>query len=156
MTNIMSTIERLFTRYWDDDISEDEETQIEEMAAALVEQNDWHAVYSALTAFLLVNCVTPEQAINTAHIFWELGWCEQPIVDPYRFLGYLYYRIDFNSAQHDKMDMMDTLTTAILLKAGYTYADMYINSDYTPETDAKLIEAVNNWRSGIYHDFPNT
>lgn len=153
MTSIMNVMDRLFNRYWDADLSDAEEMQIDEMAAKLIEQNGWLTVYSALTAYLLTSCLTPEQAIDVVHIFWELGWCERPIADPYRFLGYLYYRIEFNSARYDKMDMMDTLTTTILLKAGYLYADMYRNPDYTPETDANLIEAVNKWRSGQYHDF---
>lgn len=92
-------IERLFHRYWDEEMSEEEQYEIENDAEELVRQHGWSDVYCAACDYLRAKCTEPEAVINFAHLYWIYGWHKNPIDDPYEFLGCFYARIDIYCTQ---------------------------------------------------------
>lgn len=145
--DIESIIEHLFNRKWDEDLTDEEEEKLENEAETLVGKCSWKSIYAAVSAYMHNNCKTPESAINFACLYWGYGWQDYPLPDPYRFLGYLYYRINLNPEKYDSMDILDSLSTTILPKAGFQEADLVLHTQYMPEQDPKIIEAVNSFKS---------
>ena len=139
-------IEQLFNIPWDVDISEEEDDKLLDSAEALVAENGWLDVYNAAFEYLKTECKSPESVVNFAHNYWGYGWAESPIPNPHEFLGYLYYRINFEASKYDSMDILDSLCITILPKAGFSEADLYLNTQYTPESDPKLIAAANEYK----------
>jgi len=137
--DINEKIEYLFGRPWDEDLSDSQESELLDEAGQLVEKAGWPETYSAAISYLHEACVTPESAINFAHLFWDYGWYEKPIPDPHRLLAYLYYRINFEVEKYDSPGILDSLAITILPKAGYKEADLMRNSQYIPENDPKII-----------------
>jgi hypothetical protein len=95
---------------------------------------------------LFKKCHTIDDVINFANWFWSYEGQKYQIEDPYSFLAYFYYILDFKTQEYDSSDILFTLSTAILKKAGYKYADTYNNPEYMPETDPQMIEAVERLR----------
>ena len=145
-TEISSMITYLFDRYWDEDLSDKEIDKLEQDAEDLVSEYGWEHVYPIALDYLHNKCIAPQDIINFASNYWTYGWYDHPIPDPYAFLGYLYYRINFETAKYDPMDILDSLATTILPKAGYRDADLYLNPYYMPESDPKIIRAVEEYR----------
>ena len=149
-TEIINCINYLFDRYWDEDLSDELEDKLYQTAYDLVAEYGWEDVYQAAVEYLHSKCLTPEQAVNFASNYWNYGWYEHPIPDPYKFLGYFYYRTSFDTGKYDPMDILDSLATTILPKEGFSEADLVLNTQYMPENDPKIREAVEEYKkSGI-------
>ncbi len=140
--HLPETIKYLFNRYWDEDLSDEEQDALEQCAENTVATYGWSAVFEAAFHYLTSACTKPEDVINFAHLYWIYDWYQWPIKDPYSFLGYFYYRIQFQTSKYDDMDILDSLATTILPKAGFPNADLMLNTRYMPETDPKMIEAA--------------
>lgn len=97
--------------------------------------------------YLFTECKTPESAINFANLFWSYGGQDHPVIEPYKILGYFYYRIDFDTEKYDELGILDSLAIDLLPKAGYSYADRLINDEYIPELDPKIIAQVEAYKS---------
>lgn len=153
MTNdtISAKIKYLFDRYWDEELTEEQEDALQATADELVVSYGWETVFAAVENYLHEYCLTPESVINFANNYWGYYWDDKPIANPHRFLGYLYYRVNFEAAKYDGADILDSLATTLLPKAGYKEADLWFNPRYMPETDPKIIEAANafakEWQS---------
>ena len=142
-------IEYLFNRYWDEDLSDEDQDKLEEAADDLVAEYGWDAVYCAAVEYLHTKCLTPESVINFASNYWTYGWYTNPIPDPHRFLAYFYYRISYETQKYDPMDILDSLSRTILSKAGFSEADLVLNSQYMPENDQKIKAEVDYFKSTI-------
>ena len=140
-------IKHLFQRQWDEELSEEEENLLYDEADNLVAEYEWVDVFNEAFDFLKTSSNTPEDAINFALLYWDYGWYEYPISEPHKFLGYLYYRIDFDTARYDFADILDSLSTTILKNAGFSEADLVLNTQYMPENDPKIIEAAEKYKN---------
>ncbi len=145
---ILETIHYLYDRYWDERLSEEEEDKLNEMAENLVEENGWDKVYKIYTAYLQEPQHTKEDLINAAIQFWNYFWYERKVPDTYGFLSYFYYRIDMQTSQYDATDVLDSLCTNMLPKAGFEAADLMKDPYYMPENDPKMLEYVERWKAG--------
>ena len=145
-SKLTDKIDFLFNRPWDEDISEEIEDELDNEAAALLSEYGWNEVYPILFEYLKEKCESPEAVINFAHLFWGYRLYEHPIPKPHEFLGYFYYRINFDTSKYDPLDILDSLTTTILPKAGFKEADLYLNTQYMPENDSKIMAAVEEYR----------
>lgn len=140
---LISETEFLFSKnLFEDNISEDDFLAMQKRAALLIDEFGWENVFSIWNRYLIENCHTIDEVINFANWFWAYGGQEHPIENPYDFLAYFYFILDFRTAEYDSSDILFSLTTTILPKSGFGYAETHNNPDYTPETDSKLIEAV--------------
>lgn len=143
--DLNATILFLFNRYWDEDLTEEEEDAFDEEAEAAINTYGWNAVFEAANSYLRNNCKDPESVINFAHHYWIYGWHNNDIPNPYDFLSYFYHVLDFKTAEYDEMDILNSLATTILPRAGYSNADMFINPDYMPESDETMISEAHKF-----------
>ena len=107
----------------------------------------WDETFKSWKKYLFTECKTPESAINFANLFWSYGGQDHPVSEPYEFLGYFYFRIDFDTEKYDAGGILDSLAIDLLPRAGYSYADPNINCDYVPELDPRIISAAKAWKS---------
>ncbi|MDO5295156.1 MAG: hypothetical protein Q4F00_00735 [bacterium] len=128
----------LFNRSFEEEITDAEETALLDRANALINTFGWKKVFNSWNNYLHHQCLTPESAINFANWFWFYGGHEHPIPNPYHFIAYFYYRIDYAIQKYDISDILDSLATSILPKAGHREADLYLNPYYMPESDPQI------------------
>lgn len=146
-TELQSKIEYLFNRYWDEELSEEAEDALDELATSVISEFGWPNVYHALTDYLYQNCHTPEEAINAACNFWNCRWAEQIIPNPYVFLSFFYYKINLDEATYDQPGILDSLAITILPNAGISKADIMVNPSYSPLLDKELLLHVDEWKT---------
>lgn len=145
---LLQTVKYLFDRDCEEEMTEDEEDVLQKVADDLVAEYGWNNVFSEADKYLRQFCISPEAVINFAVLFWDYGWYENPIPDPYHFLAYFYYRIDWQTGTYDVRDILDSLCISILPKAGFQDADLSVNPRYMPENDSRLQKAVKRLREG--------
>ena len=80
---IKKEIDYLFDRFWDEDLTDEEQEKLEQDSKDLVVKYGWKAVYSAATEYLHTKCKTPESVFNFASNYWTYGWHDYSIPDPY-------------------------------------------------------------------------
>lgn len=136
---LQSKIKHLFECDWDEDLTEEQEDSYDDEADAIINTYGWDIVFEAANSYLRNNCKDPENVINFAHLYWIYGWHNNDIPNPYNFLAYFYHILDFKTAEYDDMDILNSLATTILPRAGYSNADTYIYTDYMPESDERMI-----------------
>ena len=131
----------LFNRIYGDDTSQEYDLLLDKVEQQISEFG-WEKTFESWINYLFTECKTPESAINFANLFWSYGGQDHPVIEPYKFLGYFYYRIDFDTEKYDELGILDSLAIDLLPKAGYSYADRLINDEYIPELDPKIIAQV--------------
>lgn len=136
----------LYERSYDTELTEEQEDDILDIVDDQIENHGWENTYKSWYAYLVNNCKTPESVVNFANLFWWYGGQDHPIPEPHKFLGYFYYRINMETSKFDNMDILDSLSTTILKKAGFREADLVLNTQYMPENDPKIIAEVENYR----------
>ena len=136
----------LFNRTYGDDTSQEYDLLLDKVEQQITEFG-WDKTFESWKNYLFTECKTPESAINFANLFWSYGGQDYPVIEPYKFLGYFYYRIDFDTEKYDKLGILDSIAIDLLPKAGYSYADRLINDEYIPELDPKLIAEVEAYKS---------
>lgn len=106
-------------------------------------------VFKAWSYYLYKMCHTEEEAINFCNLFFYYGGSEQLIPEPYRFCGYLYYRIDVDrmlAEGHDEVFyLLDSIATQILQRAHCI--SLVEDPYYAPERDPKIIEQIKYWQN---------
>lgn len=145
LSNIDETTQYLFGRSYNDDITDDQEDELLDLVDEQISNYGWKDTFDSWNKYLTGVCISPEAVINFANLFWWYGGQDHPIPNPYMFLGYFYYRINFKSDVYDKADVLDSITRNVLSKAGYREADLVNNPYYMPEKDPKIIEAVRQY-----------
>ena len=103
---LFEKIKYLFDRDCDEEMTEEEEDAIQKVADDLVAEYGWDEVFSETDQYLRRFCTSPETVINFAVLFWNYMWYENPLPDPYRFLAYFYYRINWQTALYDDRDIL--------------------------------------------------
>ena len=78
-------IKYLFDRYWDEELTDEQEDALQAIADDIVSSYGWDAVFVAAENYLHEYCLTPESAVNFAHNYWGYYWADKPIADPHRF-----------------------------------------------------------------------
>ena len=136
----------LFNRIYGDDTSQEYDLLLDKVEQQISEFG-WKKTFESWINYLFTECKTPESAINFANLFWSYGGQDHPVIEPYKFLGYFYYRIDFDTEKYDELGILDSLAIDLLPKAGYSYADRLINDEYIPELDPKIIAQVEAYKS---------
>ena len=127
--------------------SNEQRKETREKVKQQISEFGWEKTFESWINYLFTECKTPESAINFANLFWSYGGQDHPVIEPYKFLGYFYYRIDFDTEKYDELGILDSLAIDLLPKAGYSYADRLINDEYIPELDPKIIAQVEAYKS---------
>ena len=86
---------KLFSQnVYDDSIPDEEFDKLEELAEEVIEKYGWNNVYSDWISYLYDECTTDDMVVNFATLFLNYDGCEKYNPDPYKFIAYLYYRVD--------------------------------------------------------------
>ena len=125
---------------------EKEEERLENLAQKVVDKYGWNMVFEEANNLLHTKCKTPESVVNFSNLYYLYNWHEYAVPDPYSFLAYIYYIIDFDRIKYNA-DILDTIVSGMLPASGYEYGSLFTNNWYTPEKDPRLIEAVNQLRN---------
>ena len=136
----------LFNRTYGAKITDDEEDEILDQVDQQIAEFGWNNTYASWYRYLIDNCKTSESAVNFANLFWWYGGQDHPIQSPHQFLGYLYYLAGFSTKNHETADILDSLATNILPKAGYQEANLELNPNYVPENDSKIVAAAESFK----------
>jgi hypothetical protein len=117
------------------------------MVDNLISKYGWDTVFESWNNYLFRECKTEESVINFAHLFWNYTeCCEYPIKEPFKFLAYFFYRIDFD-IDKDVDGIIDSLACRILEVAKYEPADLYVHPYYIPELDPNIIAEAEVYKS---------
>ncbi|MCR5098974.1 MAG: hypothetical protein K6B14_08500 [Lachnospiraceae bacterium] len=145
--NIDEQTKHLFNRSYGDNLTDDQEDELLDQVDAQISEFGWNDTFASWNKYLLSECKTPESVINFANLFWWYGGQDHAIPDPHNFLGYFYYRINFQSDTYDSTDILDSLSRNILSKAGYREANLVHDPQYMPENDPKIIAAARKYET---------
>ena len=137
---------KLFDRDWNEELTAEEAAGYDTIAETLLRVYGWESMLKGAIDYLHKRCRDPESVINFAHLFWHYGWYDRDIPEPYDFLAYFYYVIDFKTKEYDGQGILLRLTTTILPNEGYMNANPILHPDYTPERDVKMINAVYKYK----------
>jgi len=133
---LKEVIYSLFNRRWDDDLSDEEEERFQNLYDSTVEKYGWEQVFDVIDQYMRDSCLTSQTIVNFVNLFWEYN-CETPrkISDPYRFLGYLYYRVDC-------AEVYEGLVYNLLSGEDDFAHNPFSNYDYIPEEDPGLVAEI--------------
>ena len=137
----------LFNRLFGEELTSKEEDVLVECAENAIREFGWEETFSSWKAYLKNNCHTSESVLNFADLFWWFGGQDHIIPDPYDFLGYFYYHTGVEPDEDGNLDILDSIATTILPKAGYQEADLVLNPQYMPENDPRLLKAVEKYQN---------
>lgn len=143
---LKSETEYIFNRNWEEDLPEEREYECSDKAAALIAEYGWPSVFEAWNSYLHEKCDTPYSVINFAHLYWQYSGEDYPIPEPHKFLGYMLYKLNCKTYKYEDGDIIESLATNILPKAGYREADLYHNPYYNVDKDKKLLAAAEYWK----------
>lgn len=143
--NINTITEYLFNRSHDEELTEEQEDALLDSANNQIENYGWEATFNSWENYLYHKCITPEDAINFALLFWGYGGQDHIIKEPHKFIAYFYYRINYDTETYDSQGILDSIAITILPKAGFSEADIGIHTDYVPESDPLIIKEVNKY-----------
>ena len=146
---LQSETEYLFGRNCEDDLPEEILDDYIDRADNLIAEYGWPAVFEAWNTYLHTKCTTPESVVNFASLYWRYRGEQYPIPEPHKFLGYLLYKVNCKMFDYENGDIIESLATSILPKAGYPEADLYLHPYYAADQDPKILAEVENWRKTL-------
>ncbi|MBQ9371952.1 MAG: hypothetical protein IJU03_07165 [Thermoguttaceae bacterium] len=115
-------------------------------AERLLQSHPWQAVFDAWNNYLRTKCSTPEEVVNFCNLFYYYGGQDHPLLEPYDFLGYLFYKIDLEQYWEEAGDLLDSLSVAILSQSGKV--SLMDDPYYQPWKDPNILAAVETYRDG--------
>ncbi len=132
----------------DTSISPEVEDAHLQRAEDLLDNYEWNDIFACWFSYLKKKCQTPEEVINWANLFYWFGGESKPIANPYKFLGYLYYKVDSIKYAEACQTVFDGIVIGILEKIGDI--SLSSNPSYAPEQDTRITQAKEKWENGTY------
>lgn len=146
-SKLYNDINFLFNRYWDEELTDEEDDMLQEKYDKLVNEYGWEAVFEAIDKYMRTECLDGYSACNFAHMYWIYNcYGFKKIAFPNSFLGYLFYRMNLEPQKYDAVDIMDGLVKELLSTPDNKSHDPFWNTDYIPEKDPDIIKVVNKLR----------
>ena len=116
---ILETTEYLFgCDFFADDFDPEGKEEHLDQVNELLEKYLWKDIFDAWSKYLYEKCETPEEVINFCNLFFYYGGQDQFIPDPYKFLGYIIYKVDLDKNWDLAGDIVDSIGVSILEKSG--------------------------------------
>jgi len=133
--------EELFSQnFFDDNFDPDGQEINLDKAQELMEQYPWNDIITVWHEHLYNKCASPEEVINFANLFIYYGGTDGYNPNPYKFLGYLFYRVDMDVYYDDAYNTFEAISLNIL-----SYQNLIdLNEDpyYTPLKDSKILSEI--------------
>ncbi len=151
--SLSEIITYLFNHPWDGFTGNDEEEEKEDEKFqcafdSAIEKFGWSEVYKAIDNYMRTQCLDGDSVVNFAHLFWGYTCYNRYLVpEPYRFLGYLLYRMDLKPWEYDCIELLDGLTdNAFSGEEGYDHSPA-MNPYYYLEKDPDILAEVERLRA---------
>ena len=143
--NIIETTKYLFGCNHDDPAFDaDDSYEHSDEAQKLIDEYGWINVFPYCFDYLQQNCPTEADVINFAHLFYYYGGADLPLLDPYPFISYFYYRVDTMKYGGEATDIFDSIAIPLLSNIGEISLEN--TPDYIPENDPRVLAAIENWK----------
>lgn len=146
INNLKEITKELFSQdFFDDSFDPDgQETNLDK-AQELMEQYPWNDIITTWHEYLFTNCNTPEEVINYANLFIYYGGTDGYNSDPYKFLGYLFYRVDMDVYYDTAYNVFEAIALDIL--SYQNLIDLSEDPYYTPLKDSKILKEIDIWKN---------
>jgi len=146
---IKAATEYLFKQnFFDDNFDPDGAEVNLDKAQELMEQYPWNDIIVIWHDYLYRNCRTPEEVINFANLFLYYGGTDGYNPEPYKFLGYMLYRVDMDKYYDTAYSAFEAIALDIL---GYqNLINLRENPYYDPLKDPHILNAVKKWENNTY------
>lgn len=99
--------------------------------------NEWHN-------YLYSNCDTAESVINFANLFFYYEGADDYNPDPYKFIGYLYAKVDMDIYWEQAGDLFDSIAIDIL--SNQQLINISEDPYYNPLKDQNIINEIEKWK----------
>ncbi len=145
MKNDIQSITRyLFDCDFSDDGFDPEEHEEHQWAAQNLQKNHlWKDIIKAWQEYLYTQCQTADEVINFANLFFYYDGPNNFIPEPYKFIGYLYAKVNMDEYWDEAGDLFDSIAIDIL---GY---QQLINLEdepcYNPLKDTLIQKEIKKW-----------
>ncbi|MBR5667772.1 MAG: hypothetical protein IKW95_08805 [Lachnospiraceae bacterium] len=144
--NLSETTEYLFNcNFFDEAFDPDGNETHQELAEEVLDNNLWQEVFTSWNNYLRSNCTTPETVINFCNLFVYYGGTENPIRNPYDFLGYIFAKVNLDKYWDVAGELLDGIAIAILRRSGEI--SLTKNPCYQSWKDPKLIKAAEKYKT---------
>ena len=131
--------------FFSDDFDPEGKEEHLEKAWELQRTFPWIDIIKEWHNYLYTNCHTAESVINFANLFFYYEGADDYNPEPYKFLGYLYARVDMDKYWHEAGDLFDSIAIDIL--SNQQLMSLFDNPYYDPLKDKKVLAEVTKWKA---------
>lgn len=151
---LQEVVKNLFDRQWDANIDNDEEDErLQTIYDNTVAKYGWENTFESIDDYMRTKCLDGESVFNFINLFFSYNCYEtRKIKNPYRFLGYIYYRMDLAPWKYDAVDLLDGIVNDLLSTPDNKSHDSFWNPDYIPEKDPDIIAEVEKLKKAEHNE----
>ena len=132
--SLSEIIAYLFGRPWDADTDDGEDERLQRLYDETVERYGWKEAFEHIDRYMRTKCLDGQSACNFAHLFWIYNCSEfRRIPEPFRFLGYLYYKVGLQPWKYGCAELFEGLVFRLLSGNDDYGHNPFMNYDYSPE-----------------------
>ncbi len=130
--------------FFSDDFDPEDHEEHQIKAEELMRSYKWEDIIQEWTDYLYKNCHTPEEVINFASLFFYYGGADNYVPEPYKFIGYLLYRVDYQKYWEEAGDLIDSIAIEVLEYQGLI--SLMNDPYYSPFKDPNILNEVDHWK----------
>ena len=144
--SIKDTTAYLFNcNFFDDDFDPDGKEVHLDRAQELQEAFPWNDIIMEWHSFLYTKCHTPEEIINFANLFFYYEGADGYNPEPYKFIAYMYAKVDMDIYWDSAGDLFDSIAIRIL--SYQQLINLKEDPYYDPLKDPKILKEISIWNS---------
>lgn len=146
LANIKDTTTYLFNcDFFSDSFDPEDHEEHLDKSNELQASYPWQDIITEWHNYLYTNCHTPEEVINFANLFFYYGGADDYNPDPYKFIGYLYARVDMDKYWDQAGNLFDSIAMDIL--QFQQLVNIVEDPYYDPLKDKKVIDEISKWKN---------
>lgn len=131
-----------------DDFDPDGKKEHLDTAEQIRSKYSWKQIIEEWTNYLYETCSSSEDILKFCNLFIYYGGADNYVPHPYKFSGYLLYKLNDVLDDSNTFNLIDGLIVSILEYQGLI--NLNDNPYYSIEKDSKIIDAKEKWASGKY------
>jgi hypothetical protein len=135
--------------FFNDDFDPEGKEEHLDMAHELQEKYPWSDIIDEWHNYLYTNCRTAEDVINYANLFFYYEGADEYNPDPYKFIGYLYARVNMDTYWEQAGDLFDSIAIDIL--SNQQLINLAEDPYYNPLKDKNIIDEIARWKATLYN-----
>ncbi len=149
MKNLKDYTNYLFnSNFNSDDFDPDGNEEHLDTVEEIKQKYPWNQIIEEWTEYLYKKCSSNEDILNFCNLFVYYGGADNYVPDPYKFSGYLLYKLNDELDDNNTFNLIDGLIVSILEYQGLI--NLNDNPYYSIEKDIKIVDAKERWSSGKY------